>query len=124
MEHFTDESVNEPAAQELLRKGRLVPDEEGQREWLEAVERGEDYVPMKVRVKTKDGRELEKVEGWARGTAMNPFSKEELYAKYRDCARYGGLPEENIERSLELLGRFEELKNIDELMDAIHCERW
>jgi hypothetical protein len=74
-------------------------------------------------MRLKDGRELERAGGWVKGTAMMPLSKEELFAKYKDCAQYGGLTQRNIERSLELLDRFDELEDIAELMALIRSER-
>jgi 2-methylcitrate dehydratase PrpD len=123
LEDFTDEKVNEPVAQELVRKGKLIPDDDLTKDWLEAVERNEDYAPVKVKIRLKDGKEFEKIVGSPRGTAMAPLSKEELFAKYKDCAQYGGLTQRNIERSLELLDRFDELEDIAELMALIRSER-
>ncbi|MFC1990338.1 hypothetical protein ACFLVW_07310, partial [Chloroflexota bacterium] len=44
---------------------------------------------------------------------------EEIYDKYTTNAKIGGVSKNNIERSIELIKRLEELKDIKELMDIV-----
>ena len=105
---FDKEKVLEPGAQELLQKVKYVhPErEEGQR------------APEVVTVRLSDGRQYSQEVLFAKGSPEQPMSAEELIDKYRDCALVV-LPEEAVERSLELVAHLDKLKDITELTDLL-----
>jgi hypothetical protein len=62
----------------------------------------------------KDGRVLSQREGRGR-----QLKGEEIYAKYRENAKIGGIAVNKIECSIELIKGLENLKDVTELMDAV-----
>jgi 2-methylcitrate dehydratase PrpD len=53
---------------------------------------------------------------YAPGHPKNPLTWEKLAEKYRACARQGSIKEPALYRSLEMLGRIEEINQVRELM--------
>jgi len=72
-----------------------------------------------VEVQLKDGRSFvqHSAEKY-RGGPENPFTMDELRAKFTDCAQLT-LTAPAIARSLELIETVEKLKNTSELVDAM-----
>jgi hypothetical protein len=54
----------------------------------------------------------------ARGSADNPFHREELRAKFRDCARRA-LPPEQAELALAMLETLDQVRRIDDLVRVL-----
>lgn len=108
---FDAEAVQRPAAQELLRRVEVI-EVSGTDLWVETGTR--------VTLRMREGSALEAEVTRERGDPTDPLSWEELVDKYRDCTGRV-LPEEKVERSLEL---FEELSEIDvaELARALSLE--
>lgn len=105
-----DEKVKDPLIRELQRKVRFrVYPGAGERET------GENR-PDVVTVKLKNGKEYSHGVLKAKGHADVPLSWDELLEKYRECARLV-LDDKNVERTIDLMGSLEKLKNIKELMD-------
>jgi 2-methylcitrate dehydratase PrpD len=105
---FDDESVQRPAAQELLRR-------------VEVVEEPSDDIwspqATNVSVRMRDGSTLKAEVTRERGDPQDPLSWDELVHKYRDCvARV--LPEDQTVRSVDLIAKFEEIQ-VDELACAL-----
>jgi 2-methylcitrate dehydratase PrpD len=67
-----------------------------------------------VSVRLKDGRELEAVEYYPKGSPRNPVTKEERYAKARDLAGTVLSPS-RIERLIETVENIEKLKDVADL---------
>jgi len=70
-----------------------------------------------VRVKTR-AAVFEETVSYAPGHPKNPLSWDKLAAKYRSCARQGGLDEPALARSLELLTRIDEIADARELVNC------
>jgi 2-methylcitrate dehydratase PrpD len=70
--------------------------------------------PVTVQVKTR-AAVFEETVTYAPGHPKNPLSWEKLAAKYRSCARQGGVDEQALSRSLEMLTRIEEIADVREL---------
>ena len=113
LETFTDEMVQRPEAQALLRAVRPIEDPSIPVEF-NAIEEG--YVVVKVR--RRSGTVLERRVDYPRGAPQNPLSQAELHDKFRDCAR-GVLSREQGERALALLTSLEDLPRLDELVAAL-----
>jgi 2-methylcitrate dehydratase PrpD len=96
---FEDVEVRRPSAQELLRKVRVIDVP-----WSGSG----SLPPVCVSVRLRDGRLWEAEVTRERGDPQDPLSWEELVEKYRDCASRV-LPEAQVDRSIELLARFEEI---------------
>jgi len=112
---FTNEKVQEPNAQELVRKFKYVHPHYGP-----GVEKAPDFplgLPQIVKVKTRDGKEYSHQVTFPKGDPQNPLTNEELAKKFRDCAQ--ALPAKQIERSLELIFGLESVPDVGQLLDAI-----
>lgn len=90
-------------------------------EWklLEGVE-GKNIVaiPQAVTVKLADGTEYFHEVAWAKGTASNPMTWDEISRKFASCAS-GVIPEADATRVVDLMSRFESLESVDELMGIL-----
>jgi 2-methylcitrate dehydratase PrpD len=104
---FTDRKVQSASARELMGKIGVTGIEVKPTD------------PELLTVTLRDGREYTERLTAAVGSLANPISDEGLEGKYRDCARFIGLDEKDIERSLRLIGSFERLADIAELMDLL-----
>ena len=106
LQQLTDEKVRDQRARELVKRVRLIPDQEM------------EYPSSKVRilVKTRDGRSLETMYFPPKGTPENPMTEEELMEKYRECSGWGGVDRERIEVSMKMLMEMEKMNDVGDLM--------
>jgi 2-methylcitrate dehydratase PrpD len=105
-ECFDLKHVGDPLMRGLVEKVRLIDAP------LERGTPGEG--PVTVQVKTSAGV-FEETVSYAPGHPKNPLSWEKLTAKYRACARQGGIEELAIEKSLTMLSRVDEVSQVSEL---------
>jgi 2-methylcitrate dehydratase PrpD len=112
IEQFTDEKVNDPTVQGLMKKFHLYirPD-------LKGVESSASNA-CTLKVRMRSGVEYTKSVDKNKGSAQNPLSKEELVNKFRDCVG-GVLSESQIDRCLDLIEHMEKLQKISELTEII-----
>ena len=113
LEHFTDEAVNEPIIKELIGKMR----------WCEKYpmpKEGDsnEFDPKGVLIRLKDGRELFDETFICKGMPQNPMLKEEIDAKFYDCA-LTCLNREKADKALGMLTKFEDINDINMLMDVL-----
>jgi 2-methylcitrate dehydratase PrpD len=108
---YTDEKLARPLIQDLMKKVTAVQDPEMADLPLRLQGEGDFFI---VTLKLKDGRVLSQREGRGR-----QLKGEEIYAKYRENAKIGGIAVNKIERSIELIKGLENLKDVTELMDAV-----
>jgi len=112
LDTFTDEMVQRPEAQALLRAVRPIEDPSIPVAF-NAIEEGH----VVVRIRPRSGVVLERRIEHPRGSPQNPLSHEELLDKFRDCAR--ALGREQVERAIALLERVESLRSVDELVSSL-----
>lgn len=110
---FATEHVSDPLMRELVEKVHLIDAP------LERGTPGEG--PVTVRVKA-GATWLEETVSYAPGHPKNPLSWDKLAAKYCACAHQGGIAEPAIERSLEALGRIDEMGDVRTLARIIRGE--
>lgn len=79
---FSDEAVQRPALRRLMERVR-VQERNVPGETL-------DTAPARVKVQGADWEDTLLVD-WAPGSLADPMTREELLAKWRDCAAYGGV---------------------------------
>jgi 2-methylcitrate dehydratase PrpD len=113
VEHFSEAAVNEPRVKALIEKMR----------WVEKYPQPKPgsrktFGPNSVTVKLKNGQEFYQEMLSPKGSRQNPFSKEDLQAKYRDCASMV-LPTSDVSASLDILNNLEKQLNIHPLMDIL-----
>jgi 2-methylcitrate dehydratase PrpD len=112
LQQFTSERVMEPKVQKLLARVNYVhlPETSG---YLNM-----ELYPEQVTVKLRDGNVYSREVLTNKGKPGNRLGKEELIAKYSACAAEA-ISQDRIDRSLEMLGRLEKLRDISELMDVL-----
>ncbi len=108
---FKDETVNDPDTIELMSRTKYN------------VIKREDVVGpfgyQELIVKMKDGNVYSQKVEHPKGEPQNPQSPEELEAKFRKCAAYGGYRETAISRIKDMVADFENIKDITELTELL-----
>ncbi len=107
-ESYDAAHVNDPIMRDLVQKVRIV-DAARKREVP-----GEGEVTVQVRTRTEV---FEETVTYAPGHPKNPLTWERLAAKFRACARQGGLEEATLTRLLEMLSRSEKIDDVRELLN-------
>jgi 2-methylcitrate dehydratase len=79
---------------------------------------GVEFVGNPVTIRTTDGRSYSARVDIPRGDPESPLTDDELLIKYRDCARLQ-LRSEDIERSIELVSKLEQLPHLGSLMTLV-----
>ncbi|MFC1870060.1 MmgE/PrpD family protein [Chloroflexota bacterium] len=113
LDSFTDEKFSRPMLQNLIKKVKLFwhPDCAGRPLRLQSEGRF-----VVVTLKLNDGRVLS--ERQDSGTKKN-LKGEEVYTKYRENAKIAGLGDSDIEHSVTLIKKLEDLEDMTELMDTV-----
>ncbi len=105
---FSDEAVQRPQTQELLRRVEIVEEEEGQ----------PIVGPATVTVILDDGGQHSRHVETPRGDPKAPLTWQELVAKYRDCAA-SILTDAATARSAEIIADLEAAPDVGELMGIV-----
>ncbi|MEO5701032.1 MAG: MmgE/PrpD family protein [Casimicrobiaceae bacterium] len=113
---FTDEVVNRPDVQALLARVDFSVHPE-------AEAAGFDKMTTIVEVELHDGRTVRGVADFGKGSPANPMSDDELAAKFRECARWGGLATAEAEQVLERLWRIDGVSDVSELTALLRRRR-
>ncbi len=108
---FTDEKIREPEIVALMPKIKLVPDPE-------LNSKSPDDRPEVVEVTLKGGKKLTRRCDYRPGSPRNPLSDNELFEKYRSCARLV-LPENKIEQSLRFIMNLEKADKAARLLKLV-----
>jgi len=77
--------------------------------------------PAGVIIKCKDGREYGRYIEYSYGHPLNPISKEDLIAKFKDCCGYSVKPvcEKNQNRVIYMVTHLEEVSNVGEIISLL-----
>jgi 2-methylcitrate dehydratase PrpD len=113
LREITDEVVARPEVQALVRKVKVYPDP--------SITVSTARVNIKVAL--KDGRTFSEAYFPAKGAADNPLVDDELIEKFNECAAWGGIPQAQSARALELLLALERVDGIDEVMTCLVAAR-
>jgi 2-methylcitrate dehydratase PrpD len=106
---FRDEVVRDPQVQELGSKVTLKTDPE-----IDAKGR----MAARVTITTTSGRRLTRLVEHAKGSRLNPLTRDEVYAKYATCAAYALAPE-RVEALADVIWRLEEIDDLTTVMALI-----
>ena len=79
---------------------------------------GDAYYGVRMQVRLVDGRVIEVQELYRKGSPKNPFTREELDAKFRSLAS-AVLGEQEMEQVIETINRLEELGDISQVVSLL-----
>jgi 2-methylcitrate dehydratase PrpD len=108
---FTDEKVNDPKVQGLMKKFVVRTDPK-------LLEGGGNEVTAKLRIELTDGQRIERLASLERGKAQKWISAGELEEKFRQCAARV-LPNEQATRAFDFALDLDSAKNIHGLMELV-----
>ncbi|MFC1970436.1 MmgE/PrpD family protein [Chloroflexota bacterium] len=106
---YTEDNLRDPEILNIARKVKIIVDKE-----LESLPRVKGERPAKVTLKLKDGTIYKERVNAAKGTILNPMTKEELHSKFRDLASRV-LPDKQVENIIQTVGELEKLDNVFKL---------
>jgi 2-methylcitrate dehydratase PrpD len=109
LDHFDDATVARADVQALMPKIEAVVDDRV---------RDETEFATIVEVELADGSRVEERVDVAKGKVVRPLSRDELVAKFEDCAGRA-LPRERVATTLELLESLESLDSVARVADAV-----
>ncbi len=111
LRQFEDERVLSAQTRAIMPRVKMV--------FLQGVEHMNMVaIAQSVRIVLNDGTEYVHEVPWAKGSAGNPMSWDEVVDKFRNCAETT-LSSREIARVIELLEKLESLETIDELMEIL-----
>jgi 2-methylcitrate dehydratase PrpD len=113
---FTDEVVNRPDVQALLKRVDF-----GVHPEAEAA--GFDKMTTIVEVELVDGEIVRGVADFGKGSPANPMSDAELGDKFRQCAEWGGLDRAQAQAVLDFVWRIETIADVGELTQQLRLKR-
>jgi 2-methylcitrate dehydratase PrpD len=108
LEQFTDEVVNRPDVQAMIRKVHF-----GVHPEAEAA--GFDKMTTIIEIELDDGKVIKGQADFGKGSPANPMTDEELSEKFRQCAAWGGLDRDQTKAVLDLVWRIDEVRDVNEL---------
>lgn len=113
--HFDEDHVRDPRILDLVRLIHVSPDAE-----LEGDRQGAS-LRADMDVTTVTGDTYHASIPIPSGFPGNPLSRERIMRRFREAAHYGGrpLPEENLERVVDIVGRLEEREDVRELVSLM-----
>ena len=105
---FTDKIVNRADVRKMIGKVEF-----GVHPEAEAA--GYEKMTTIIEIELSDGRKIGGRADFGKGSPANPMSDEELSAKFRECAAWGGLPKANAGKLIALVFGLEKVKSVREL---------
>jgi 2-methylcitrate dehydratase PrpD len=111
VEEFRDEVVLDPEVQELMKKCRHVVDEE-----IDA--RGFEHMDTRIVIKLKNGQALQRVESFATGHPKKPMTREQLEAKFFECADLA-IDRDRARQAADVIWRLDELEHVGKLHELL-----
>ena len=112
VEQFSEEKIKDPAILEFIKRIEVIPDPELDR-------LGPDHRHTSIcRVRTEDGRLLEKRVDFAKGGPNNPVTFQEVADKFRRLTAKV-LPEKKVEEIYRTVMAMEKVSSLKELTDCL-----
>jgi len=108
LDAFHLKTINDPVVQETLKKVEIVADPELHKLYPEKF-------PTNIEIYTKDGKVYKGEMYYAKGSAKNPFSDEEVNDKFRSLALPKLKKKSRVEEIIQVVTNLESVKNIKEL---------
>ena len=111
---YSDEVVNRPDIQDVIRKTdyTVFSDEE-------AEAKGYHLWTTFLDLTLKDGRTISARVDAAKGSADYPMTEEEVAEKFRDCAAFAKMPKNSVEKAIDLVLNLEKVADIRDLTNVL-----
>jgi 2-methylcitrate dehydratase PrpD len=108
LSEFTDEVVNRPAVQAMIRRIDFAVDPV-------AEAAGYNKMTTLISIRLKDGRTVSGRADFAKGSPAIPMSYDEVAAKFLDCAAFAKWPDSKAKAIVETVRRLDELADVRRL---------
>jgi 2-methylcitrate dehydratase PrpD len=108
LSQFTDEVVQRPDVQEMIRKVNFYVDPA-------AEQAGFDKMRSIVTFHLKDGRTVSDQSDFAKGSPADPMSYDEVAAKFRGCAEFAGWAKDKSDAIIESVDSLERAADVSKL---------
>jgi 2-methylcitrate dehydratase PrpD len=108
LNEFTDEIVNRPDVQAMIRKVDF-----GVHPEAEAA--GYDKMTTILEIALTDGRVIRDRADFGKGSPANPMSYDEVADKFRECATYSRWPESKAEQVVAMVRSLEDVRDVRDL---------
>ncbi|PYQ47504.1 MAG: MmgE/PrpD family protein [Acidobacteria bacterium] len=105
LREFTDEAVNRPDVQSMLRRVRF-----GIHPAAEAA--GYNRMTTIIDIHLADGRTVSGRADFGKGSPADPMSYDDVAAKFQDCAEFAGWPAARTKAIIATVGHLEELPSV------------
>jgi 2-methylcitrate dehydratase PrpD len=102
---FTDEIVNLPEVQAMIRKVDF-----GVHPEAEAA--GYDKMTTILEIKLRDGSTISGRTDFGKGSPVNPMSYDEVADKFRECAEFSRWPRDKAEQVIEMVAQLESISDV------------
>ncbi len=109
---FTDEVVNRPDVQEMIRRVDFGVDPE-------AEAAGYNNMTTRITVELNDGHKLTTSAAFGKGSPQNPMSDDELIEKFLDCLDWGGVDRAAGKELATRVLSLEKIESIDSLLEPL-----
>ena len=108
MESFTDEMIFSPEIKSMLEKIEVV-------DVPELTKMYPEKFPSEVTIETSDGGSFSHSVYYPKGDLLNPYTQEELRAKFKKLASFE-LPEEKVNAIIEICENMDKVTNIRDIL--------
>ncbi len=115
---YTDERVNKPDVQALMKRVIVIEPDDLQKHRGQWGEAGVNWGEMRLTVRLKDGRTFKTQRSHARGWSEDPATWDDLKRKFEECAE-GILPQSQQKESLAMIRELDKLPKVTELMRVL-----
>jgi 2-methylcitrate dehydratase PrpD len=109
LDDYTETAIKNDTVKEITRKIRVEIDN--------GLRRPDKMEPTGIEITTSEGRNYSKVVEHPLGSLERPMTLEDCSRKFRDCAKRLG--DEKTNRIIEMVGRLDELSDVDELFPLL-----
>jgi 2-methylcitrate dehydratase PrpD len=105
---FTDQVVNRPEVQEMIRRVHFGINDEAERA-------GYNKMTTIIDIHLKDGKKISGKADFGKGSPANPMSYDEVAEKFLDCAAFAKWPVAKAKSLVSLVQKLEDVKDVREI---------
>lgn len=116
IDDFMEKAVRDSTTLKLAEKVKVFVDKE--------LKKPSSFLPLRMEIKTKDGKLYHKRTETLRGSPQDPMKKDELIEKFNKCADFSINPISIKKRKkiIQIVNRLDELENVNKLIELFTFE--